>query len=144
MECIDGAVRAIPGTSLFLRTDLSATLFLSEPAEYDGGELVVFDTYGKHEIKLPAGDLILYLSGSRHRVNPVTRAENLRRVLDPEHGSGRAASRAAIRPRFDDTCATRQARRVGRDRGADLPTITICCDCYRDLNPGAAARRYPC
>jgi PKHD-type hydroxylase len=70
---IDGAVRAVPGTSFFLRTDLSSTLFLSEPSEYDGGELVVFDTYGKHEVKLPAGDLILYPSGSLHRVNPVTR-----------------------------------------------------------------------
>lgn len=70
---IDGAVRAVPGTSFFLRTDLSSTLFLSEPSEYDGGELVVFDTYGKHEVKLAAGDLILYSSGSLHRVNPVTR-----------------------------------------------------------------------
>jgi PKHD-type hydroxylase len=70
---IDGAVRAVPGTSFFIRTDLSSTLFLSDPAEYDGGELVVFDTFGSHEVKLPAGDLILYSSGSLHRVNPVTR-----------------------------------------------------------------------
>lgn len=70
---IDGAVRAVPGTSHFLRTDLSSTLFLSEPSEYDGGELVVLDTYGEHRVKLPAGDLILYTSGSLHRVNPVTR-----------------------------------------------------------------------
>jgi PKHD-type hydroxylase len=72
---IDGAVRAVPGTSFFLRTDLSSTLFLSEPSEYDGGELVVFDTYGKHEVKLAAGDLILYPAGSLHRVNPVTRGQ---------------------------------------------------------------------
>jgi PKHD-type hydroxylase len=72
---IDGAVRGIPGTSFFLRTDLSSTLFLSEPAEYDGGELVIFGTHGREEIKLPAGDLILYLSGSLHRVNPVTRGQ---------------------------------------------------------------------
>lgn len=70
---IDGAVRAVPGTSFFLRTDLSSTLFLTEPSEYDGGELVIFDTYGRQEVKLPAGDLILYRSGSLHRVNPVTR-----------------------------------------------------------------------
>lgn len=70
---IDGAVRAVPGTSYFLRTDVSSTLFLSEPSEYDGGELVIFDTYGAHHVKLPAGDLILYSSGSLHRVNPVTR-----------------------------------------------------------------------
>jgi len=72
---IDGAVRAVPGTSFFLRTDLSSTLFLSEPSEYDGGELVVFDTYGKHEVKLAAGDLVLYSAGSLHRVKPVTRGQ---------------------------------------------------------------------
>jgi PKHD-type hydroxylase len=70
---IDGAVRAVPGSSHFIRTDLSSTLFLTDPTEYDGGELVVFDTFGQHEVKLPAGDLILYTSGSLHRVNPVTR-----------------------------------------------------------------------
>jgi PKHD-type hydroxylase len=70
---IDGAVRAVPGSSHFIRTDLSSTLFLTDPAEYDGGELVVLDTYGEHAVKLPAGDLVLYTSGSLHRVNPVTR-----------------------------------------------------------------------
>lgn len=70
---IDGAVRAVPGTTFFIRTDLSSTLFLSEPSEYEGGELVVSDTYGEHSVKLPAGDLVLYTSGSLHRVNPVTR-----------------------------------------------------------------------
>ena len=70
---IDGAVRAVPGSSHFIRTDLSSTLFLTDPADYDGGELVVYDTYGAHSVKLPAGDLILYTSGSLHRVNPVTR-----------------------------------------------------------------------
>ena len=70
---IDGAVRAVPGSSHFIRTDLSSTLFLSDPADYDGGELVVYDTYGAHSVKLPAGDLVLYTSGSLHRVNPVTR-----------------------------------------------------------------------
>jgi len=70
---IDGAVRAVPHTSLRLRTDVSCTLFLCDPQEYDGGELVVVDTYGTHEVKLPAGDLILYPSSSLHRVEPVTR-----------------------------------------------------------------------
>jgi PKHD-type hydroxylase len=70
---IDGAVRAVPHTSARLRTDLSCTLFLSEPADYDGGELVVDDTYGAHEVKLPAGDLILYPASSVHHVAPVTR-----------------------------------------------------------------------
>jgi len=70
---VDGAIRLVPGTNLSLRTDVSSTLFLSEPDEYDGGELVIQDTYGSHEVKLPAGDLILYASTSLHKVEPVTR-----------------------------------------------------------------------
>ena len=70
---IDGAVRAVPGADCQLRTDVSSTLFLSDPEDYDGGELVVHDTYGAHEVKLPAGDLILYPSSSRHEVTAVTR-----------------------------------------------------------------------
>jgi PKHD-type hydroxylase len=74
---IDGAVRAVPGSSHFIRTDLSSTLFLTDPADYDGGELVVADTFGQHSVKLPAGDLILYPSSSLHRVNPVTRGARI-------------------------------------------------------------------
>jgi PKHD-type hydroxylase len=74
---VDGAVRLVPGSQLPLRTDVSCTLFLSEPEEYDGGELVVQDTYGSHEVKLPAGDLILYPSTSLHQVTPVTRGERI-------------------------------------------------------------------
>ena len=74
---IDGSVRSIPGSNLNLRTDLSCTLFLCEPEEYDGGELVVSDTYGEHEVKLPAGDMILYPSSSLHKVEPVTRGARI-------------------------------------------------------------------
>jgi PKHD-type hydroxylase len=70
---IDGAMRRIPATGQWLRTDVSSTLFLCDPEEYDGGELIVEDAYGVHEVKLPAGDLILYPSTSVHRVEPVTR-----------------------------------------------------------------------
>jgi PKHD-type hydroxylase len=73
---VDGAVMALPGGGQ-MRSDVSCTLFLSEPDEYDGGELVVSDTYGEHEIKLPAGDLILYPSSSLHRVLPVTRGARI-------------------------------------------------------------------
>jgi PKHD-type hydroxylase len=59
----------------YLRSDVSCTLFLSDPDDYDGGELVISDTYGEHEVKLPAGDLILYPSSSLHQVNPVSRGE---------------------------------------------------------------------
>ena len=70
---VDNAVRQIPGTPHRLRTDVSATLFLSAPEEYDGGELVVEDSYGTHAVKLNAGDMVLYPASSLHRVEPVTR-----------------------------------------------------------------------
>jgi PKHD-type hydroxylase len=74
---VDNAIRQIGRTPLRIRTDLSATLFLADPDEYDGGELVVEDTYGVHAIKLPAGHLALYPSSSLHRVEAVTRGERL-------------------------------------------------------------------
>lgn len=70
---VDNAIRLIRGSNQHIRTDISCTLFLSEPEEYDGGELEIEDTYGFHNIKLPAGDLILYPSTSLHQVTPVTR-----------------------------------------------------------------------
>jgi PKHD-type hydroxylase len=70
---VDNAIRQVPGTPHRIRTDLSCTLFLSGPEEYDGGELVVEDTYGAHSVKLPAGHLVLYPSTSLHHVRPVTR-----------------------------------------------------------------------
>ena len=63
----------MPDGSGSLRTDLSATLFLSDPESYDGGELSIDDTYGLHQVKLSPGDMILYPSSSLHRVEPVTR-----------------------------------------------------------------------
>jgi PKHD-type hydroxylase len=74
---VDGAVRMMAGGSQPLRTDLSATLFLSDPNDYDGGELVVSDTYGEHAVKLAAGDMILYPASSVHRVEPVSRGERV-------------------------------------------------------------------
>lgn len=74
---VDNAVRQITGTPHRVRTDLSATLFLSQPDEYDGGELVVEDTYGVQNIKLPAGHLILYPATSLHCVRPVTRGARI-------------------------------------------------------------------
>jgi PKHD-type hydroxylase len=74
---VDNAVRHVPGTPHQIRTDLSATLFFSEPDEYDGGELVVEDTYGVHSVKLPAGHMVLYPSSSLHHVRPVTRGARI-------------------------------------------------------------------
>ncbi len=69
---VDNAIRYLPDRSGRIRTDLSATLFLSDPEDYEGGELIVEDTYGEHAVKLPAGDMVLYPSTSLHRVEPVT------------------------------------------------------------------------
>ena len=69
---VDNAIRQVPGTPHRVRTDLSATLFFVDPDGYEGGELVVEDTYGAHRVKLPAGDLVLYPSTSLHHVTPVT------------------------------------------------------------------------
>ena len=65
-------MRGVPGTGMRMRTDVSATLFISAPEDYDGGELIVDDTYGAHAVKLPAGDMIVYPSTSLHRVTPIT------------------------------------------------------------------------
>ena len=70
---IDNAIRQVTGSRHRIRTDLSATLFFTGPDEYDGGDLVVEDTYGTHRVKLPAGDMILYPATSLHHVLPVTR-----------------------------------------------------------------------
>ena len=74
---VDNAIRQVRDTGHRIRTDLSATLFFSGPDEYDGGELVVEDTYGAHEVKLPPGHMILYPATSLHHVRPVTRGTRL-------------------------------------------------------------------
>jgi PKHD-type hydroxylase len=74
---VDGSVMTPPLGGASLRSDVSSTLFLCEPAEYEGGELVVMDSYGRHDVKLPAGDLIVYPASSLHQVLPVTRGERL-------------------------------------------------------------------
>ena len=74
---VDNAIRQVPGTGMRIRTDLSATLFLAEPDEYDGGELLVEDTYGVHSVKLAAGHMVLYPSTSLHNVRAVTRGARI-------------------------------------------------------------------
>jgi PKHD-type hydroxylase len=74
---VDNAIRGVPGTTIRIRTDLSCTLFLSEAEEYDGGELVIADRVGCQEVKLEAGDLVLYPSTSLHFVREVTRGERV-------------------------------------------------------------------
>lgn len=74
---IDNSVRQSRDGAVRIRSDLSATLFLTEPEDYEGGELLVEDTYGAHEVKLPAGDMILYPASSLHQVTPVTRGARI-------------------------------------------------------------------
>lgn len=74
---VDGAMRRQPDGSGYVRADVSATLFLSEPEEYDGGDLLIADTYGSQHVKLPAGSLVVYPSTSVHQVTPVTRGERV-------------------------------------------------------------------
>ena len=74
---VDNAIRLIPGQGGRIRTDVSCTLFLSDPESYDGGELIVEDTYGEQRVKLAAGDAVIYPATSLHRVAPVTRGSRL-------------------------------------------------------------------
>ncbi|WP_059410533.1 Fe2+-dependent dioxygenase [Cupriavidus basilensis] len=70
---VDGAVRAVPGAGIRMRADVSSTLFLTDPQDYDGGELVIEHSYGTSAVKLAAGSMVVYPAGSLHRVNEITR-----------------------------------------------------------------------
>ncbi|MFO1168101.1 MAG: Fe2+-dependent dioxygenase [Rhodoblastus sp.] len=110
---VDNAVRGDPLTGLRIRTDLSATLFLAEPEEYDGGELVVEDYYGSHEVKLPAGDLVLYPSKSLHMVTEVTRGARVASFMWMQSMIRDDHARSMI---FDlDTSIQALCERLGRD-----------------------------
>jgi PKHD-type hydroxylase len=110
---VDNAVRGDPLTGLRIRTDLSVTLFLAEPEDYDGGELVVEDTYGSHEVKLPAGDAVLYPSSSLHMVTPVTRGARVASFFWLQSMIRDAHVRSMI---FDlDTAIQGLAARLGTD-----------------------------
>ncbi|NHQ86307.1 Fe2+-dependent dioxygenase [Iodobacter sp. HSC-16F04] len=107
---IDNAVQGIFGTQERIRADLSATLFFAEPEDYDGGELVIEDTYGVHEVKLAAGDMILYPSTSLHRVEPVTRGARLASFMWIQSMVRDVGERAVL---FDLDTSIRQLRQQG-------------------------------
>jgi len=110
---VDNAVRGDPLTGLRIRTDLSVTLFLSEPEDYDGGELVIEDLYGSHEVKLPAGDLVLYPASSLHMVTPVTRGARIASFFWLQSMIRDASARSMI---FDlDTAIQALSQQHGRD-----------------------------
>jgi PKHD-type hydroxylase len=93
---VDNAIRTVPGTGVRVRTDVSSTLFLSSPEEYDGGELVIEDTYGTHAVKLPAGDMIVYPGTSLHHVTKVTRGSRVASFFWTESMIGDVTRRAMM------------------------------------------------
>jgi PKHD-type hydroxylase len=123
---VDNAVRQVAGSPLRVRTDLSATLFMSRPEEYAGGELVVDDTYGAHAVKLPAGDLILYPATSLHRVNPVTRGVRLASIFWVQSMVADDAERSLL---FDLDMAISQVT----ETSPDSPAVVALTGCYHNL-----------
>ena len=123
---VDNAVRLLPGSAQKIRTDLSATLFLASPSDYDGGELLIEDTYGAHAVKLPAGDLVLYPATSLHRVNPVTRGTRLASFFWVESMVRDDAQRTLL---FDLDQAVQMLNAGGGDEAARTRLI----GCYHNL-----------
>jgi PKHD-type hydroxylase len=123
---VDNAVRQVTGTPFRIRTDLSTTLFLSDPDDYDGGELVVEDTYGTHAVKLPAGDLILYPATSLHRVSPVTRGARLASFFWIQSMVRDDGRRALL---FDLDMAINQVNQAMPDHAA----VVALTSCYHNL-----------
>jgi PKHD-type hydroxylase len=123
---IDNAVRHCSHTGERVRTDLSATLFLSDPDDYDGGELVIEDTYGSHAVKLAAGDMVLYPGSSLHRVEPVTRGARLASFFWMESMVRETERRRLL---FEMDMAILELRET---QGDSAPTINLT-GCYHNL-----------
>jgi PKHD-type hydroxylase len=124
---VDNAVRRDPVTGANVRTDLSATLFLAEPDTYDGGELIVEDNYGAHQVKLAAGDMVLYPASSLHRVTPITRGERVASFFWIQSLVRRDDQRTLL---FDmDLAIQRLAGTVGQDD----PSIVSMTGAYHNL-----------
>ncbi|MDB5446049.1 MAG: 2OG-Fe(II) oxygenase [Phenylobacterium sp.] len=123
---VDGGVRIDPRTGRKLRTDVSATLFLTDTGDYDGGELEIFDTYGAHGVRLEAGDLVLYPATSLHQVTPVTRGERLACVFWVQSLVRDDARRALL---FEMDGAIQQLNLTGADADARRTLV----GCYHNL-----------
>lgn len=124
---VDNAVRTQRGTEFRVRSDLSATLFLSEPEEYDGGELQIEDRFGVQSVKLPAGHLILYPASSLHRVTPVTRGQRVASFLWVQSMVRDSEARRIL---FDLDSAVQT---IASDRGQDDPSIIALTGVYHNL-----------
>jgi PKHD-type hydroxylase len=123
---VDNAVRQIPGTAHRLRTDVSATLFLSAPEEYDGGELVVEDTFGAHSVKLAAGDMVVYPANSLHRVQAITRGVREAAFFWVQSMVRDDGARTLL---FDLDTSIRELTAQGADRDA----VVRLTNCYHNL-----------
>ncbi|MCC6380787.1 MAG: Fe2+-dependent dioxygenase [Burkholderiales bacterium] len=123
---VDSAIRVHPPTSRRIRTDVSATLFLTPPEDYDGGELTIEDTYGTQGVKLPAGDLVVYPATSVHRVTPVTRGERTSSFFWIESMVRDDGERSLL---FDMDMAL---VRLARD-AKDHPSLVTLTGCYHNL-----------
>lgn len=119
---VDGSVRLHPRSGRKLRTDVSATLFLSDPADYDGGELVVHDAYGEHRVKLAAGDLVVYPATSLHEVTPVTRGTRLASFFWIQSLVRDDAQRALL---FELDTAIQRLNRSGADDAARRSLVGV-------------------
>ena len=130
---VDGSVMVLgeAETKQHIRSDISCTLFLSEPGDYDGGELVVSDTYGEHEIKLPAGDVIVYPSSSLHKVTPVTRGARLASFFWVQSMVREDSQRRML---FELDTSIETLRRTGADAEAVLQLTNV----YHNLLRGWA------
>ncbi len=124
---VDNAVRRNRAGDLKIRTDLSATLFLSEPDAYEGGELVVEDTYGGHSVKLPAGDMVLYPSSSLHHVRPVTQGARIASFFWIQSMVRDDAKRALL---FDMDMSV---QRLAQEVGLDHPSLVSMTGVYHNL-----------
>ncbi len=123
---VDGAIRVHAPTARRLRTDISATLFLTPPDDYDGGDLVIEDTYGTHSVKLPAGDLVIYPATSLHRVTPVTRGARVSSFFWIESMVRDDAQRTLL---FDMDMAL---VRIGKETPSH-PSLVSLTGCYHNL-----------
>ncbi|MBN8605674.1 MAG: Fe2+-dependent dioxygenase [Caulobacterales bacterium] len=124
---VDNALRVRQDGQFRIRADLSATLFLSEPEDYDGGELIIEDTYGGHSVKLAAGDMVLYPSSSLHRVEPVTRGARVASFFWIQSMVRETAQRALL---FDMDMAIQQ---LSTQVGIDHPAVISLTGNYHNL-----------
>ena len=124
---VDSALMRLPELNKTIRSDLSATIFLSEPESYDGGELVIEDVYGGQAVKLAAGDMVLYPSSSLHQVTPVTRGQRMAAILWLQSAVADAQARSML---FD---LDQSIQSLSADRAKDDPDIDRLIHVYHNL-----------